>query len=436
MIADPKAELTTSLRRNLLAGSTAALLLFGGVGGWAAGTELSGAVIATGSLVVDGNVKRVQHSTGGIVANLPVREGQFVAAGETIVTLDPVIPKANLAAISKSLVQLYAREARLEAELKGLPSVQTPSELRTRLSGPDAEMAMATERRLFEDRRVSRTGQKARLREQVVQQQQQIEGFDVQQKAKSEEIKLIDAELDGIRQLYEKGLTTLNRVNTLERNATRLHGERGALISSIASSKGRISEIELQFLQVDQTMRAEAAAEIRDVENKQSELVEQEIKAREMMRQVEIKAPITGVIHRLSIHTVGGVISPAEVLMEIVPQSGDLVAEARIAPQDIDQVMIGQKALLRLSAFNRNTTPELSGSVIRVSADLEIDQKSGAGFYRAAISIPESERARLSELELVPGMPVEAFVQTGRRTVLSYLTKPVRDHAARAFRED
>lgn len=436
MTADPKAELTNSLRRNLMAGGAAAILLFGGVGGWAAGTELSGAVIATGSLVVDGNVKRVQHSTGGIVADLPVREGQFVAAGETIVTLDPVIPQANLAAISKALVQLYAREGRLEAELNGLTSVLTPVELRGRLSAADAEVAMATERRLFEDRRVSRTGQKARLREQIVQQQQQIAGFDVQQKSKADEINLINAELDGVRQLYQKGLTTLNRVNTLERNAARLHGERGQLISSIASSKGRISEIELQLLQIDQTMRAEAAAEIRDVENKQAELVEQEIKAREMMRQVEIKAPITGAIHRLSVHTVGGVISPAEVLMEIVPQSGDLVAEARIAPQDIDQVMVGQAALLRMSAFNRNTTPELSGSVIRVSADLEVDQKSGLGFYRAAVSIPGGERARLSNLELVPGMPVEAFIQTGQRTVLSYLTKPVRDHAARAFRED
>ena len=436
MTDDLKTVLTRSLRRNLMAGGAAALLLFGGVGGWAAGTDLTGAVIATGVLVVDGNVKRVQHSSGGIVASLPVREGQYVVAGETIVTLDPVIPQANLAAISKALVQLYTREARLEAELKGLSSVPSPAELRARLSAPEIEQAMATEQRLFEDRRVSRAGQKARLREQIVQQQQQISGFDVQQKSKADEIKLIEAELDGVRQLYGKGLTTLNRLNTLERNATRLHGERGQLISSIASSRGRIAEIELQLLQVDQTMRAEAATEIRDVENRQAELVEQEIKAKDQMRQVEIKAPVTGAIHRLSVHTIGGVISPAEVLMEIVPQSGDLVAEARLAPQDIDQVIVGQKAILRLSAFNRNTTPELSGSVIRVSADLEVDQKSGIAFYRAAISIPESERARLPDLELVPGMPVEAFIQTGQRTVLSYLTKPVRDHAARAFRED
>jgi len=436
MTADRRTALETSVRRHMVAGGIAALLLFGGVGGWAAGTDLSGAVIAPGVLVVDGNSKRVQHSTGGIVASLLIQEGQYVTAGETVVTLDPVVPQANVATVSKALVQLYAREARLLAELNDQKSVQVPAAIHDRLSGAPLEQAMATERRLFEDRRASRSGQKARLREQIVQQKEQIAGYDVQQKSKADEIRLINVELQGVRQLYDKGLTTLNRINTLERNATRLEGERGQLISAIASSRGRISEIELQLLQVDQSMRAEAAAELRDVQNKQSELVEQEIKARDQLRQVEIKAPISGAVHRLAIHTVGGVISPAEVLMEIVPQSGDLIVEAKIAPQDIDQVHVGQAANLRLSAFNRNTTPELSGAVTRVSADLETDQKSGAGFYRVGIAIPENERSRLAHLELVPGMPVESFIQTGQRTVLSYLTKPVRDHAARAFRED
>lgn len=436
MMNDPRIALSHSLRRHLLAGSAAVILLVGGVGGWASTTELSGAVIAAGTLVVDGNAKRVQHPTGGIVAALLVREGQLVAAGEIIIRLDPTVTQSNLTAISKTLDQLFARQARLKAELDGLPSAETPPALFSRLSPSDAELAMASERRLFVDRRTSREGQKARLREQIAQLKEQIVGYDVQQRSKADEIKLIDKELEGMRHLFQQGLTPLSRVNNLERSATRLHGERGQLISSIAAAKGKIAETELQLLQVEQTMRAEAAAELRDVENRQADLIEQEVKARDQLKHIEIKAPISGVVHRLAIHTVGGVITPAEVLMEIVPQTSELVADARIAPQDIDQIAIGQSAHLRLTAFNRNTTPELSGSVIRISADLEADAQTGQAFYRAGIAIPEVERGRIPGLALVPGMPLETFIQTENRTVMSYLIKPIKDHASRAFREE
>lgn len=436
MTIDTQASLYRSLRRNLIAGTTAIAVLFGGVGGWAATTELSGAVIASGILVVDGNVKKVQHPSGGIVAELLVKEGQIVSAGETVIRLDATVTRANLAAVSKNLNHLHARQARLEAERDGLSAVAVPPVLLDRLSAQAAEVTMTSERRLFDDRRVSREGQKARLREQVQQFQEQIKGLDVQQQAKAREIELIGKELEGQRRLFDQGLTSMNRVNSLDRDATKLQGERGQLIASMAAARGRISEIELQFLQVDQTMRAEVAAELRDVENQQAELVEKEVTALDQLKHIEIKAPIAGVAHQLTVHTVGGVITSAETLMEIVPQGSTLTVEARIAPQDVDQLAIGQDATLRLTAFNRNTTPELKGSLIRVSADLETDEQSGTNFYRAAIAIPNDELERLSGLSLVPGMPAEAFIRTGDRTVLSYFAKPIRDHANRVFRED
>lgn len=428
--------LTRSLRRHLVAGAAAIGVLFGGVGGWAATTELSGAVIASGRLVVEGNVKKVQHQVGGTVAELLVQEGQVVEASEVVVRLDATVTRSNLAAVAASLNQIHARKARLKTELDGLFHVETPSALHQRLPPEQAEAAMATERRLFQDRTAARDGQKARLREQTAQLREQISGLDVQQQAKTREIALIGKELEGQHRLFEMGLTSMNRVNSLDRDATRLEGERGQLVASIAATKGRIAEIELQLLQVDQTMRADVAAELRDVETKESELVEQEVAALDQLKHIEVKAPIAGTIHQLSVHTVGGVITPAETLMEIVPRESLLTVEARIPPQDIDQVAPGQPATLKFTAFNRNTTPDLKGSVLRVAADLETDDRTGISFYRAAISIPASELALPHDMKLIPGMPVEAFVRTDDRTVVSYFVKPIRDHAARVFRHD
>ncbi|MBW9051122.1 HlyD family type I secretion periplasmic adaptor subunit [Rhizobium mesosinicum] len=436
MTSDPTTLLLRSLRRNLVAGTISIAVIFGGMGGWAATTELSGAVIANGILVVDGNVKKVQHPSGGIVSELLVKEGQPVVAGDVIVRLDATVALANLSAISKNLNYLYARQSRLEAERDNLPRVEVPAFLLQRLSGEEARVTMVSENRLFEERKESRDGQRARLREQIAQLREQISGLDVQQEAKGEEIGLVGKELEGLRRLFEVGGITMSQVNALERNAARLRGERGQLIASMAAAHGRIAEIELQLLQVDQSMRAEVAAELRDVENEEAKLIEQEVTASDQLRHIDIRAPVDGVVHELSIHTVGGVITPAETLMTIVPQHDNLTVEARVAPKDIDQLAVGQGARLMLTAFNRNTTPELQGSLVRISADLETDQQTGANFYRASVSIPQTELERLKGLALLPGMPVEIFIRTGDRTVLSYFVKPIRDHANRVFRQD
>ncbi|WP_210640144.1 HlyD family type I secretion periplasmic adaptor subunit [Pseudomonas sp. Tri1] len=435
MHTDQEASLTDSLSRHLRWGAISLVVLLGGGLTWAASTSLSGAVIATGVVAVEGSVKTLQHPTGGVVAELLVKEGQTVAAGDVLLRLDATLPAASQAIVSKSLNQAWARLARLEAERDNAREVAIPKELLTRMSLEEAKSVMAIEQQLFIDRRASREGQKKQLRERVQQLNETIAGHDIQQKTKQEEIELIDSEYQAVKKLFDKGMMTLDRVNALARGIARLRGERGQLMASIAEARGKIAETELQRLQVDQTFRSEVSQELRDLLARQGELIEREITASDQLKRIDITSPIAGRVQQLAVHTIGGVISPAEGLMQIVPADDELLVEAKISAQDIDQLTVGQSATLRLSAFNRSTTPELIGTVVRLSADLIQDERTGIGFYRAGIKIPQSELAKLQGLALVPGMPVESMIQTGSRNVMSYLLKPISDHAQRAFRE-
>src|SRR3954447_24560778 len=424
-----------AIRRHLLAGVTAVTILAGGVGGLAATTDISGAVIATGQLVVDSNVKKVQHPTGGVVGELRVRDGDKVKAGEIVVRLDETVTQANLAIVVKSLTELWARQGRLEAERDGRDKIIFPSELLPRKDDPEVATVIRGEQLLFETRRKAREGQKAQLQERIGQLHEQIRGLDDQIRAKKREIELIYQELEGVRDLWRKNLIQITRVTSLERDAARLEGERGGLVSSIAQTKGKITETELQILQVDQDLRTEVGKELAEIRGKVAELVERKVTAEDQLKRIDLRAPQDGKVHQLSVHTVGGVISLGEVVMLIVPEGDVLTVEAKLNPQDIDQVKVGAQAALRFSAFNQRTTPELMGEVNVVSADVTQDQKSGTMYYTVRITLADSEIARLGGLRLVPGMPVEAFVKTGERTMLSYLTKPLMDQITRSFRE-
>ena len=424
-----------SIRRHLVLGVALVALLAGGVGGWAATTEIAGAVIAPGALVVESNVKKVQHPTGGVVGELRVRDGQTVREGDVVVRLDETVTQANLAMVVKSLDELYARRARLEAERDGEAKIKVGPELARRLADPDVARVVTGEQKLFEIRRAAREGQKAQLKERVGKLREQILGLNEQIVAKKREIELIGQELKGVRELWSKNLVQITRVTALERDAAQLEGERGALVSTIAQVKGKITETELQILQVDQDLRTEVGKELAEIRAKVSELVEKKVAAADQLKRVDIRAPQDGTVHQLSVHTVGGVITPqGEPLMLIVPRADALTVEARIAPQEIDRVRRDQRAVLRFAAFNQRTTPELNGTVSVVSADISADQKTGATFYTVRIAISAEELARLNSLKLVPGMPVESFIQTEERTVLSYLTKPLTDQALKAFR--
>ncbi|MGY4318286.1 HlyD family type I secretion periplasmic adaptor subunit [Bradyrhizobium sp. JR3.5] len=435
MSREPVSAIPPSIRRHLRAGLAGVIILVGGVGGWAATTELAGAVIGAGTLVVDTYTKKVQHLTGGVVGELNVREGARVKAGDVLLRLDETVTRANLQIVVKSLDELAARQTRLEAERDGREQLDYPAELAARVSDRDVMRMLAGEYKLFELRRIARAGKKAQLDERIGQLRDQIRGLEEQIGAKDRETNFIDQELVGVRELWRKNLVQITRVTTLERDAARLHGERGALVAAIAEARGKITETTLQIMQVDQDLRTEVGKELAEIRAKTSELVEKRVAAEDQLKRIDIRAPQDGTVQQLALHTIGGVVTAGEPIMLIVPANDLLVVEVRIAPHEIDRVAVGQLVLLRFTAFNQRTTPQLNGEVSHVSADVTTDQKSGASFYVTRIAVPEAELARLGDVKLIAGMPVEAFIQTGQRTVMSYLLKPLSDQLMHAWRE-
>jgi membrane fusion protein, type I secretion system len=425
----------SSIRVHLIAGLVVVLVLAGGFGTWASTVQISGALIAPGQVVVDSNVKKVQHPTGGVVGEVRVRDGDTVKAGDIVVRLDETVVRASLAIVVKTLNGLWARAARLEAEQQGRDNITFPTMLTDRASDPDVRDVMASEAKLFEVRVTGRAGQKSQLRERITQLNEEIEGLMAQERAKDKEISLVEKELVGVRQLYDQRLVQISRLTTLERDSARLNGERGQYIASRAQARGKITETELQIIQVDKDVVSEVSKDLRETNDKIGEFVERKVTAEDQLRRIDIRAPQDGIVLQSTVHTVGGVITAGDAIMMIVPKADDLSVEAKVNPQDIDKLQIGQKTLLRLSAFNQRTTPELNGLVSRVSADVTTDQRSGQTYYTIRVSMPPEEVKRLGDVKLIPGMPVEAFVQTGDRTMFSYLLKPFSDQFMRAFRE-
>ncbi len=430
-----KKSVRRSIRLHLIVGIAMVVVLAGGFGGWASTVQISGALIAPGQIVVESNVKKVQHPTGGVVGELLARDGDHVKAGQIVVRLDDTVTKANLAIVTKNLDAALARAARLQAEQRGLDKVEFPQQLLDRAADGDVKAVIASEAKLFDVRVNGRAGQKQQLHERISQLNDEIAGLTAQEKSKDQEIALVEKELAGVRDLYDKHLVQLSRLTTLERDAARLNGERAQYIASRAQAKGKITETELQIIQVDKDMVSEVSKDLRETNDKIGELIERKVTAEDQLRRVDIRAPQDGIVEQSTVHTVGGVITAGDTIMLIVPQADDLQVEAKVNPQDIDKLQVGQKTLLRLSAFNQRTTPELNGVVTRVSPDVTTEQRTGQSYYTIRVSMPPEEVARLGEVKLIPGMPVEAFVQTGARTMLSYLMKPLSDQLMRAFRE-
>jgi HlyD family secretion protein len=396
---------------------------------------ISGAVVASGSIVVDSNVKKVQHLTGGIVGELRVRDGDRVRAGDIVVRLDETVTRANLAIVTKGLDELTARKARLESERDGSDTIIFPAQLLAGAGDPDRAAAMDSERKLFTLRRTARNGQKAQLRERIAQFQEEISGLIAQQDSKAKEIALIERELAGVRELWKQNLVQLTRLTALEREAARLDGERGQLIAAAAQAKGKIAETTLQILQIDQDIASDVAKELREVDGKIGEFIERKVTAEDQLKRTDIRAPQDGTVFQLAVHTIGGVITAGDPIMLIVPDADNLSVEVKVNPQDIDQLQLNQKAILRFTAFNVRTTPEIEGTVTRISADTSTDQRTGQSYYTVRIAMAADQVERLGDVKLLPGMPVEAFVQTGDRTMFSYLMKPLHDQFVRAFRE-
>jgi HlyD family secretion protein len=428
-------ERDASIGRHIKLGLATVVLLLGGMGSWAVMTKLAGAVIAPGTLVVENNAKKIQHPTGGIVQELRVKDGDKVATGDLLVLLDGTQTRANLDIILGALDELTARKARLEAESEGTEEVTFPAELTARAHEPGLGRILSGEQTLFTLRKAERLGQKGLLRERIAQLGKEVEGLTGQAAAKEREIALVAKELTGTRQLFQKGLMTLSRLTDLERTAVRLDGERAQLVASTAEAKGRIAEIELEIIQIDQKLRSEVGAQLADLRTKLSEFGERRTAAQDQLDRLAIRAPQSGTVHELTMHTIGGVVQAAEPLMLIIPSSTVLAVDAMVAPAEVDRLHVGQKVALRFSTFNQRMTPEIDGQLMRVSADVSKDERTGLSYYTARIDISADQLDRLGTVKLLPGMPVETFIATEERTVLSYLLKPLSDQVMHAFRQ-
>jgi membrane fusion protein, type I secretion system len=409
-------------------------------GGWMTFVPLAGAVVVPGNLVVQSNVKAIQHPTGGVVAEIKADNGKRVAAGDLLMRLDPTQAQASLQTVSKQLDEFRAKIARLTAERDGLEQPEFPATLTARANEPSVRSVVMSETSLFKARQNARQSQKDLLQGRMSQLNDEITGLEAQSVSKTKQIELINGELTGVQDLYDKRLVPLTRLTTLQREAARIDGERGQLVSSIAETKSKIGEAQLQIVKVDQDFRTEVVKDLGEAQAKEGELVERGIAARDQLDRIEMRAPTAGVIHQLNVHTVGGVIRAGDTVMEIVPDSDNLEVEAHVQPKDIDHVRKGQEAFVRFSAFNQRTTPQVSGQVIFVSADITQDKtlpaSANAAFYTVRINLSEDERRRLGDVQLIPGMQAEVFMQTGKRTMLSYLFKPITDQLGRAFTEE
>ena len=428
------AGLEPQIKRRLSLALVLMTLLVGGLGGWGAFASISSAIIASGLVVVDGNDKKVQHPTGGVVGDILVKSGDKVTAGQTLVRLDPTQTRAALGVVISQQVQLEGRTARLQAERDQAPFVIFPQKFKD--SAPEAASIAESEERLYRARQTAKNGQKNQLNERIGQLRKEIEGLSAQLKAKETEVGLMEDELERVLGMRKQSLVPVTRLLEAERDLTRLKGERGLLLSNIAKAEGQISETGMQILSLDQNMQSESMKELREVEARLSELVERRTAAQDTLDRIEIKAPRSGTVHELQIHTVGGVINPAETLMTIVPDDEKLAIEVRVAPTDIDQVFIGQKARLRFSAFNQRSTPEFEGEVAQVAAELTREPQTGVSYYTARIKVAAQSQEQAQSLKLVAGMPVETFIETGHRTAVTFLLKPFSDQIARAFKED
>jgi len=423
-----------SIRHHAAAVIGAAMLILLSIGVIGAATDMSGAVVSSGTLVVESDVKKVQHPSGGVVKTLDVGEGARVKAGALLLHLDETVAQANLVAITKSLWELKARRARLQAERDGKDDFTFDDDLAAR-DDPSATSIMQGEHTFFDIRRAANDGQKKQLGEQISQLKEQIGGMTEQLAAKKQEGALIDKELVGVRQLWDQRLVSLPRLTTLQRESARLLGERGQLTASIAQARGRIAETELKILQIDQDFRSSVAKELADIRAKYAETIEKQVTARDQLNRLDIRSPQAGVVHDLIVHAAGAVITPGETIMTIVPDNDVLQIETRVQPKDIDQIRIGSSAMLRFTSFDARTTPEIDGTVRRIGADVSHDDNSTEPYFVVRIDVDPDQQDKLGKARLIPGMPVEVFIRTSARSMLSYLMKPLADQARRAFRE-
>ncbi|MBZ7926398.1 HlyD family type I secretion periplasmic adaptor subunit [Ensifer adhaerens] len=405
----------------------AATLLFG-VGGWAAHARLSGAVITQGQVAISQQVKLIQHRDGGIVSDIAVRNGDHVRKGDVLIRLDETQTRVELAIVRGQLQQFYAMRARLKAERDGEAAVS--------FDGLDvSEVLKVSELKLFEANRRMITSQEEQMRLQITQLEEQIRGLKAQTGSSDAEREIVIKEIAKLETLLKSDLVPVSEHRDLLRQMARIDGSKGELVARIAEAVGQISELRIKLMAIDQNTRKETQTQIVGIEAKIAELSEREVAARDRLSRMDVRAPVDGLVYDLQVHTIGGIIAPGASVMSIVPEDDDLTVEIRIPPADIDRIAPGQTSRMRFTAFNQRTTPELDGRIDVVAAATTIDRATGQPYYLATVEITDPIE-RLGNRKLLPGMPVEVFVQTDERTAISYISKPFTDQMMRAFREE
>ncbi len=413
------------------------LILGGGFGGWAATASLKGAVIASGQLRVESNRQVVQHLDGGVVGDILVRDGDVVQAGDVLIRLDDTLLRSELITLESQLFEIVARRGRLEAVQIESGDIQFDDELLS-VAKENEEVASLINGQvaLFLAQRESNAKQRDVLVERKSQFAEQIVGIDAQLSSYERQSELIEEELVGVRQLLKRGNIQKTRLLSLEREAARLIGEAGQLTAQRAQLQGQISEIDIELLRMDATTREEAITELRELGFRELELKERRLALKERLSRLDIRAPRMGVVIDSTVHALKAVIRPAEPILYIVPNDANMVIDARVEPINRDSIFTGQEAVLVFSAFNTRTTPELFGTISKVSPDSTVDEQTGMAFYKAEVALNEGEIVKLEGQELVAGMPVEVYIQTGDRTPFNYMLRPVTDYFNRAMREE
>lgn len=429
---DPGAErLRLRTRRAYLLIAALALGFFG----LSAILQVGGAVVGSGEVAVESNVKTLIHPTGGILKALMVRDGDHVAKGQLLMRLDQGVSSVGAESAALGLEQLLARRARLEAERDGASSILFPPDLAAKTDARARE-AMTRERQLFALRRRERDGSIALLNQRVRQYDEQIASYRAQIAAIESQMTLIEPELAGLRKLHDRQLVTINRLNEMERTAVQMKGSKAALESNIAEARAHISEANEQILNVDKQIRSDAGTQLAEVVGQLNDQQVRVATTSDTVDRSEIRAPQSGVVDKIAFTTIGSAVPATQPLLQIVPDRDNMIVEARIRPQDVDQVRVGQGARITFSGFNRQTTPDIPGKLIFVSPDLTADQRTGQSYYRIKVRLDADALARAPQIALKSGMPAETFVETGNRSILSFLIKPLLDQLRYSMRSE
>lgn len=435
-LAAPTPKRIWSARRQQIFGIVGLVALVGGLGSWSTLANIAGAIVAEGNVEVEANRQVVQHPEGGVVGEINVDDGDLVAAGDVLVRFDDTLQRSELAIVEGQLFEIMARRGRLEAERDGADKITFPDELfELAKDNPVVTELMAGQERLFNARRESTARESEQLNERKVQIGQQITGAEAQLDSLKRQQELISQELADQTELLQKGLAQATRVLSLQREEARLGGEVGNLIAGIAESRGRIAETEIEILRLTTRIREEAITTLRDLQYTEIELRERRLTTMETLSRLDIRAPASGIVYDKTVHAIRSVVRAAEPVMYIVPQDVPLVIASRIPTIHIDQVRVGQDATLTFSTFDARTTPQLDGVVTKVSPDIFVDENTGEQYYQAELLPKDGEIEKLEGQEVLPGMPVQAFIKTDDRTPLTYLVKPMMDYFRKAFRE-